>query len=99
MVKKITFHKLKESQQQVDLRAYENIRNKAKKVIRAAKRAEKIDLARHCDKDSKTFLSFYKFKAVPKKSVGPLKVNYRLVKRDSEIVKHLNANLQSIFTT
>ena len=52
MAKKTAFHKLKESQ--VYLRACQSFRNKVKKVIRAAKRAKEIDLARRCDKDSKT---------------------------------------------
>ena len=98
VAKKAAFQKFKESQQEADLEAFQSIRNKVKKEIRAAKRAKEIDMARHCDKDCKKFFSFYKFKTVSK-NIGPLKVNDRFVSEDSEIVEHLNDNFQSIFTT
>lgn len=96
-VKRNAFKTLKESPHDRNQRDYQIARNAVKKKVRAAKRAKELDLARHCNADSKKFFSFYKFNIEPK-NIGPFKVNNELISQDSEIVELLNDKFKSVFT-
>ena len=95
--KRTTFNSLKGSPLESNHRAYQKARNEVKKMVRAAKRAKELDLAKHCKSDSKKFFSFYKLNS-GSKSIGPFKVNDELVSKDSEIVELLNSRFKSVFT-
>ena len=58
---------------------------------------KELDLAKHCNKDSKKFFSFYRLNTASK-HIGPLKVNDEVVSRDSDVAKVLNNKFQSVFT-
>ena len=96
-VKETAFKVMKESQSEATHRAYQIARNEVKRIVRAAKRAKELDLARQCNKDSKKFFSFYRFSA-NSKSIGPLKVNDLVVSTDGEMVEVLNNEFKSVFT-
>ena len=68
-----------------------------KKIIRAAKRAKEIDLAKNRKSDSKKFFSFYKINSKTK-SIGPLKANDQLVSDDGGMVSLLSNQFSSVFT-
>ena len=95
--KKVAFHNLKMSLLESNIITYKKSRNRVKKMIRAAKRAKELDLARSCNADSKNFFSFYKINSVPK-SIGPLKENDKVVSNDTEIVELLSNQFTSVFT-
>ena len=56
--KSIAFKKLKNPPLETNTKAYWIVRNKVKREIMASKRARELDLARHCNKDSKKFSVF-----------------------------------------
>jgi len=95
--KRSAFAILKASPLEINQKAYQNARNTVKKKVRAAKRAKELDLARHCNADSKKFFSFYKLSKVSK-NIGPFKINDVLVTEDSEMVEVLNDKFQAVFT-
>ena len=57
-VKESAFKVMKEGQSEANHRAYQIARNEVKRIVRAAKRAKELDLARQCNKGSKKFLQF-----------------------------------------
>ena len=95
--KKTAFKIFKNAPLEPNTNAYRIARNKVKREVRASKRAKELDLARHCNKDSKKFFSFYKLGSTTK-SIGPLRVNDEVVSRDSEMVEVLNNEFKSVFT-
>ena len=95
--KHAAFKILKQSPLEGNHKNYRNVRNCVKKKVRAAKRAKELDLAKHCNKDSKKFFSFYRLNTASK-HIGPFKVNDEVVSRDSDVVKVLNNKFQSVFT-
>ena len=56
--KSTAFEKLKNVPLEINTKAYWIARNKVKREIRASKPARELDLARHCNKDSKKFSVF-----------------------------------------
>ena len=92
--KRIAFRKMKELQIESNILIYQKSRDKVEKVVRAAKRAKELNLARNCTGDSKKFFSFYKMSSVPK-NIGPLKFKETVFKKDNLVrvyLKKLKAN-------
>ena len=95
--KRKSFNVYKRSLLEENKRIYQKRRNEVKRMIRAAKRAKELDLARNCNADCKKFFSFYKMSNTPK-SIGPLKVDDTIVSKDNDMVELLGNQFQSVFT-
>ena len=95
--KRNAFKKMKESKIESDILIYQKCRDQVKKVVRAAKRAKELNLARNCTGDSKKFFSFYKMSSVPK-NIGPLKFKETVLNKDKEMVELFNNQFRSVFT-
>ena len=97
--KRNAFKKMKESKIESDtsILIYQKCRDQVKRVVRAAKRAKELNLARNCTGDSKKFFSFYKMSSVPK-NIGPLKFKETVLNKDKDMVELFNNQFRSVFT-
>ena len=96
-LKRRYFKIFKGSSREEDLENYRRIRNELNQSIRKAKRMSEINLARNSNKDPKKFFSFYNFKS-KNRSIGPIKIDEKLVSSDEELVDLFNAYFTSVFT-
>ena len=78
--------------------AYKKIEKDVKNCIRKAKKNIESKLAKDMKKNPKAFYSYINSKKSSRDTIGPLKIDERLIENDCDIAEHLNSFFSSVFT-